>query len=135
MPGRPLCRSGSRTRRLRSASSQGGQPLSFGEIRYQAEPLKGGILLEHGASDQEGKGGRAESIELQADEFTHAWGEEARHAKLLDHRCRDVTGPCAVFTQGEMAAFKQQLERFDQIERLPACFGEEPLPNTFQGIG
>ncbi len=27
---------------------------------------------------------------------------------------------------------KQQFERFDQIEGVPTCFREEPLPNTLQ---
>src|SRR5579863_9413994 len=77
---------------------QGDQSLFFGEICYQAEPLKCGILLQHGCGDEEGEGGWAESIKLQADEFTHTRREETGDTKFLDNRCCKVTGACTVST-------------------------------------
>src|SRR5579884_710824 len=107
------------------------KPLFFGNICYQAKSFKGRILLQNSASDQKSKGSRAESIDLQANEFANTWREEARYAEFLKHHSRNVVGLCVVFTLDETAAFKQQLEGFDQKERLPARFSREPLSNTF----
>src|SRR5581483_2494029 len=113
---------------------QSRKPIMFGEIGHLTQVLKGDSLTQDGSCHQQRKGVRRKSIKPGADDFAHTGWEEPTYHHLMLHGCRKVNRPSSLFVWagGERATFKQDLERFHQIERLPLGFRKKPLAKAFQ---
>src|SRR5438270_1208841 len=113
---------------------QGRKSVLFCEIGHLTQALKRGSLAEDSSCHQQGKGMRRKSIQAGHDHFAYTrWEKPAPH-RLMLQGCCNVQCPPTLFarSRGERATLEQDLERFDQIERLSLSFSKVRLSKGLQ---